>query len=66
MEVTAVVLEAETVCAVVTATLAPGTITASSTVEHVSIGLPGLPVIDIAGLTTEATEPVTPSPVRRR
>lgn len=52
--VTAIVLNVEAVCAEVTTELAPGTITATSTVEHASIGLPGLPVIDIAGLTTTA------------
>lgn len=53
--VTAVVLTVEALCADVTTTLAPGTVTASSSVEHATIGLPGLPVIDVAGLTTTAT-----------
>jgi hypothetical protein len=53
--VNAIVLDAEAVCAEVATTLAPGTVTATSSVEQASIGLPGLPVIDIAGLTTTAT-----------
>ncbi|MCD0446996.1 hypothetical protein LO763_25595 [Glycomyces sp. A-F 0318] len=44
----------EAVCANVSTTLAPGTVTAVATVEHASIGLPGLPVVDVAGLATAA------------
>jgi hypothetical protein len=53
--VTAIVLNAEAVCAEVATTLAPGTVTATSTVEETSIGLPGLPMIGVSELTTTAT-----------
>lgn len=53
--IAAIVVRVETLCPTVNTKLAPGTITSTSTVEHASIGLPGLPVIDIAGLATTAT-----------
>ncbi|MCD0445832.1 Ig-like domain-containing protein [Glycomyces sp. A-F 0318] len=54
-QITAVVLTLEAICASATTTLTPGTITTVASTEHATIGLPGLPVIDIAGLTTTAT-----------
>ncbi|WP_234540137.1 choice-of-anchor P family protein [Streptomyces shenzhenensis] len=53
--VRAVVLTAEGLCPSVTTTLAPGTSTARTTVTTATIGLPGLPVIDVSGLTATAS-----------
>jgi hypothetical protein len=47
-------VSAGTLCANVTAKLAPGASTATATVQNVSIGLPGLPVIGISGLTARS------------
>jgi hypothetical protein len=53
--ITAVVISADSLCADVTTTLAPGAVTATATVEEASIGLPGVPVIGVSGLTATAT-----------
>ncbi|MEU9241201.1 choice-of-anchor P family protein [Streptomyces sp. NPDC048385] len=53
--VRAVVLTAEGLCPSVTTTLAPGTSTARTAVTTATIGLPGLPVIDVSGLTATAS-----------
>lgn len=52
--VTAVVLTARALCATVATTLAPGTATSTATVEEATIGLPGVPVIGVSGLTATA------------
>lgn len=49
------VLRAGALCPEVTTTLAPGTSTATSSVGDVRIGLPGLPVIEVEGLTARST-----------
>lgn len=43
----------------VATTLEPGTITATVRVDDVHVGLPGLPVIDIAGLTAASVSTCT-------
>ncbi|WP_405754558.1 hypothetical protein OG232_33225 [Streptomyces sp. NBC_01411] len=53
--VSAVVLDVHALCSGVTTTLDPGTATATTSVESASIGLPGVPVIGISGLTARAT-----------
>ncbi|WP_251410500.1 choice-of-anchor P family protein [Streptomyces meridianus] len=45
-------LTVEKLCPRVVTTLAPGTVTATATVAHARIGLPGLPLIEISGLTS--------------
>jgi subtilisin family serine protease len=52
--VSALLVTAATLCPEVTTTLAPGTSTATATVEHVRIGLPGAPVIEIEGATARS------------
>lgn len=49
--VSAVVLSAQALCPKVTTTIAPGSVTATSTVSRATIGIPGLPVITVTGLT---------------
>lgn len=53
--VNAVVITANTLCPNVTTRLAPGTSTATSTVADASVGLPGVPVIEVSGLTATST-----------
>ncbi|MEU1600910.1 choice-of-anchor P family protein [Streptomyces sp. NPDC005708] len=57
--VNALLLSANGLCANVTTTLAPGTSTATATVQNASIGLPGLPVIGISGLTATSVSSCT-------
>jgi hypothetical protein len=49
--VNAVVVTAHALCANVTTTLAPGTSTATASVSDATIGIPGLPVIAVRGVT---------------
>ncbi|MFI6662923.1 choice-of-anchor P family protein [Streptomyces sp. NPDC050523] len=50
-EYTSPLLSAQKLCPKVTTTLAPGKVTATSTVAQARIGLPGVPVIEVSGLT---------------
>jgi hypothetical protein len=58
-DVTTLVATAAALCAKVSTTLAPGTSTSTATVAHASIGLPGLPVIGISGLSATARSTCT-------
>ncbi|MGD1223577.1 choice-of-anchor P family protein [Streptomyces krungchingensis] len=51
---TSPLLSAQKLCPEVTTTLAPGRVTAVSTVAQARIGLPGVPVIEVSGLTATA------------
>jgi hypothetical protein len=53
--VDAVVLSASGLCPKVVTTIAPGSVTATSTVSDVTIGLLGLPVIELSGVTATST-----------
>jgi hypothetical protein len=53
------VVVAQTLCVNVATSLAPGTSTATSTVEHVTIGIPGLPVIDATAIKATSTSTCT-------
>ncbi|MET8243782.1 choice-of-anchor P family protein [Streptomyces sp. NPDC005202] len=53
--VDAVVITAHALCPKVVTSLAPGTSKATTTVKDASIGIPGLPVIGISGLTASST-----------
>jgi hypothetical protein len=53
--VSAIVIAASALCSNVTTRLAPGTSTAASTVADVTIGIPGIPVIEISGATATST-----------
>lgn len=44
-----VVIRADSLCAEVTTTLNPGASTATATVDHVTVALPGVPVVEIDG-----------------
>jgi hypothetical protein len=48
-------LSVEKLCPKVTTTLAPGKVTASSTVAQARIGLPGVPLIEVSGLTATSS-----------
>ncbi|MDI3390197.1 choice-of-anchor P family protein [Streptomyces sp. B-S-A8] len=48
-------INVEKLCPEVTTTLAPGKATATSTVANAKVGLPGLPVIEVSGLTATST-----------
>ncbi|WP_133260031.1 choice-of-anchor P family protein [Streptacidiphilus pinicola] len=52
-------ISADALCANVTTKLAPGTSTATSTVQDATIGIPGLPVIGISGLTATSVSSCT-------
>ncbi|MEV6054831.1 choice-of-anchor P family protein [Streptomyces sp. NPDC052107] len=49
------IITAHALCPKVATSLAPGTSTATTTVKDASIGIPGLPVIGISGLTASST-----------
>lgn len=53
--INAIVVTASALCPKVTTTLAPGTSTATSTVSHVTVGIPGVPVIELDGVTATST-----------
>lgn len=53
------VLSADALCPQVVTTLKPGTISSSVHVSDVHVGLPGLPLIDISGLTASSTSTCT-------
>lgn len=53
------VVNAHALCPQVATTLKPGTIASTVRVDDVHVGLPGLPVIDIAGLTATSTSTCT-------
>jgi hypothetical protein len=53
------VVSAHALCPQVATTLKPGTISSTVHVDDVHVGLPGLPVIDIAGLTATSTSTCT-------
>ncbi|MDI3386078.1 choice-of-anchor P family protein [Streptomyces sp. B-S-A8] len=53
--VNAVVLNADALCAEVAAKVGPSAVTSTATVADVSIGLPGLPVVGVSGLTSKST-----------
>ena len=48
-------LSVQKLCPKVTTTLAPGKVTASSTVAQARIGLPGVPLVEVSGLTATST-----------
>ena len=50
-----VVLSVEALCPRVVTSLAPGTSRATTTVQNARIGLPGLPVIEVGGVTARST-----------
>lgn len=52
--VAALVLSARALCPKVVTTIAPGTVTATTTVAQASISVPGLPVISVSGLDATA------------
>jgi hypothetical protein len=49
------VVVAQSLCVNVTTSLAPGTSSATATVQHVTIGVPGLPVIDATAIKASST-----------
>jgi hypothetical protein len=51
----AIVLTADALCADVTTTTGPSTSTAKATVAKAAVGLPGLPVIEVSGVTATST-----------
>jgi O-glycosyl hydrolase len=53
--ISAVVVTADALCPNVTTRLAPGTSIATSTVAHVTIGIPGVSLIEISGATASST-----------
>ncbi|MDQ8702018.1 choice-of-anchor P family protein [Streptomyces sp. LHD-70] len=53
--VNAVVLNADALCAEVAAEVGPSAVTSTATVADASIGLPGLPVVGVSGLTAKST-----------
>jgi uncharacterized repeat protein (TIGR01451 family) len=53
------VLSADALCANVTTSLAPGTSTATATLADASIGIAGLPVIGVSGLTAKSVSTCT-------
>lgn len=53
--VTTLVITASALCAKVTTTTGPSAVTAVSTAESVRIGIPGLDVIEVSGLTATST-----------
>jgi hypothetical protein len=55
----ALLVNADALCPQVTTRLAPGTAQATTQVAHVHVGLPGVPVIDISGLTATSTSTCT-------
>lgn len=57
--VTALILSAQALCPKVVTTIAPGTVTATSTVAQARIGVPGLPVISVSGLDATASASCT-------
>lgn len=57
--VTAVVLSADALCAKVVTTIAPGTATATATVADTTVGLPGLPLVKLSGVTATSTSSCT-------
>ena len=52
---TSLLVSVRKLCPKVTTTLAPGTVTASSTVAQARVGLPGVPLIEVSGLTATST-----------
>ncbi len=59
--ISALVLTADALCANVTTTTGPSTSTAKSTLTKLSLGLPGLPVIEATGITATSTSTCTAS-----
>lgn len=59
--VSVLVINASALCADGTTTLNPGTETTTSTLQQTSIGLPGLPVIGIGGVTSTSVSTCTGS-----
>lgn len=55
LTVSSLLINAHTLCPNVTVTLAPGTSTGTSTVQDVSIGIPGLPVIKATAIKSVST-----------
>lgn len=53
--ISAVVLTADALCADVTTTTGPSRSTAKSTLAKAAVGLPGLPVIEVSGVTATST-----------
>lgn len=53
--INALVLSADALCAEVTTGVGPNAATATSTVSKATVGLPGLPVIKVSGLTASST-----------
>ncbi|WP_435212711.1 choice-of-anchor P family protein [Streptomyces sp. bgisy034] len=54
-EYTSPLLAVQKLCPKVTTTLAPGKVTATSTVAQARIGLPGVPLIEVSGLTATSS-----------
>jgi len=61
VSLTSLLITAHSLCPNVTVTLAPGTSTATSTVQDVTIGIPGLPVIKATAVKTVSTSTCTGS-----
>jgi hypothetical protein len=59
VSVTTLLVTAHALCANVTTTLAPGTSTVTSSVQDITIGIPGVPVIGIRGATATSTSTCT-------
>jgi len=53
--VSTLLLDVDGMCPHVTTSLAPGTSQSTASVQHATIGLPGLPVIEIEGATARST-----------
>ncbi|WP_338896925.1 choice-of-anchor P family protein [Streptomyces sp. TG1A-60] len=54
-ECTSPLLAVQKLCPEVTTTLVPGKVTATSTVAQAGIGLPGVPLIEVSGLTATSS-----------
>ncbi|MFD8827590.1 choice-of-anchor P family protein [Streptomyces sp. NPDC059605] len=57
--INALVLSADALCAEVVTDVGPNSVTATSTVSKATVGLPGLPVVQVSGLTTSSTSTCT-------
>lgn len=58
-ELSAIVLSAHALCPKVRTTVNPGTSTATSSVSDATIGIPGLPVIEVSGVTATSASSCT-------
>lgn len=58
-DVTAVALSASSLCAQVVTSIAPGTATATTTVADAKVGLAGLPLVELSGVTATSASTCT-------